>query len=191
MHGARMLSQRSMASRARYLVAGLVPMTLAGAIAEIASDVSRGKDPRKPDEKFWLDAMVRGGGLGALGDYLFSDVNRFGDNLVESLAGPVVATASAGFKATVGNLRELIAKVSEHVGQEMRRFLEGLTPGASLWYARLAIERLLADQLEELADPDAPARFRRMERRARQDFDQRYWWRPGHVAPDRVPRMGH
>ena len=49
---------------------------------------------------------------------------------------------------------------------------------------RLAFERLVKDQLEALADPDAPARFRRTERFARREYNQNYWWRPGQVVPE-------
>ena len=39
-------------------------------------------------------------------------------------------------------------------------------------------------------DPIANARFRRIEKRAKRDFDQRYWSRPGRGLPQRAPDLG-
>ena len=70
------------------------------------------------------------------------------------------------------------------------RFADGLLPGRSLWYARLAFERLVEDEIEVMLNPDANARFKRIEKRARKDFDQRYWSRPGRGLPQRAPDLG-
>ncbi len=45
-------------------------------------------------------------------------------------------------------------------------------------------ERMVKDQLEALADPEAPARFHRAERFARREYGQNYFWQPGQVAPE-------
>lgn len=59
-------------------------------------------------------------------------------------------------------------------------------PGRSLWYTRLAWERFLSDEIQAWIDGgDAAARFRRVERNAHKNFDQRFWWRPGASAPRR------
>ena len=56
-----------------------------------------------------------------------------------------------------------------------------------MWYARLAFERMVEDEIEVMLNPEAIARFRRIEKRARKDFDQRYWSRPGRGLPQRAP----
>ena len=70
------------------------------------------------------------------------------------------------------------------------RFLRSNTPGSSLWYSRLAMDRLIWDQLQELADPEYRRAFKRTEDRARKDYGQDYWWRPGQAAPQRAPDPG-
>ncbi len=50
----------------------------------------------------------------------------------------------------------------------------------------MAFERLVEDEIEVMLNPDANARFRRIEKRARKDFDQRYWSRPGRGLPQRA-----
>ncbi len=42
----------------------------------------------------------------------------------------------------------------------------------------------------ELVDPEYRRSFARMERKARQDYQQGYWWRPGQGTPDRAPDLG-
>jgi hypothetical protein len=37
--------------------------------------------------------------------------------------------------------------------------------------------------------PEAAKRFQRIERAARRDFDQRFWWRPRRRVPERAPNL--
>jgi hypothetical protein len=63
------------------------------------------------------------------------------------------------------------------------------TPGSSLWYSRLAFERLVADQLQEEIDPKYRQSWRATEARARQQ-KQGFWWEPGETSPTRAPKVG-
>ncbi len=138
------------------------------------------------DAKFWTGAVIRGGSLGPLGDFLYSSTSRHGNTLAEGILGPVLGSQLvAGAKFSIGNIQELIATgEAKNAIPELRRFADGLMPGRSLWYARLAFERMVEDEIEAMIDPNANARFRRIEKRARKDFDQRYWWRPGRPLPE-------
>ncbi len=49
---------------------------------------------------------------------------------------------------------------------------------------------LVEDEIEAMIDPNAAARFRRIEKRAKRDFDQKFWSRPGRGLPQRVPDLG-
>ncbi len=60
----------------------------------------------------------------------------------------------------------------------------------SVWYARLAMERLVFDELEAAIDPNAARSFRMIEQSARRDYQQRFFWKPGTRAPQRLPEMG-
>ena len=60
----------------------------------------------------------------------------------------------------------------------------------SVWYARLAMERLIFDELEAAIDPNAARPFRMIEQRARRDYQQRFFWKPGTRTPQRLPEMG-
>ena len=67
-------------------------------------------------------------------------------------------------------------------GREISRFIEANLPGRSLWYSRLAMERLIFDELEAAIDPKAAKSFRMIEQRARRDYEQRLYWRPSSLV---------
>ncbi len=54
----------------------------------------------------------------------------------------------------------------------------------------MALERLIFDELEAAIDPNAQRSFRMIEQRARRDYRQRFFWRPGTSTPQRVPDLG-
>lgn len=166
--------------------------TVLGALALQLKEVSKGRDPRPVDTpQFWQAALLQGGGAGIFGDFLFADVNRFGGGLAETVAGPLVGTANELRELAVGNLDEIQSGEDPELGRDMVNLARGNTPGGSIWYLRLAYERLLLDAIQEEVDPDAPERFRRIERRYSRDFDQGYWWSPGDQVPHRAPDLAN
>ena len=64
------------------------------------------------------------------------------------------------------------------------------TPGGSLWYIRLAYERMLLDQLQMMVDPDARAAFHRQMQNRKRDYGQELWWAPGETARVAGPTLG-
>ncbi len=100
------------------------------------------------DPAFWAKSAMRGGG-GLFGDFLFADQNRYGGGIVATLTGPVLGSQlPKAIDFTLGNLQELVAEgEAKNAGRKLSRFIEANMPGRSLWYARLAIERLIFDEL--------------------------------------------
>jgi hypothetical protein len=87
-------------------------------------------------------------------------------------------------------IREFYEGEPSRFGAELARFVRFNTPVWNLWYSRLVLERAVMDQVQSLVDPDYRRSFARMERRARKDFGQRFWYRPGNMWPDRAPDLG-
>ena len=79
--------------------------------------------------------------------------------------------------------RELVEGPGASMGGEVTRFLRRNTPATSLWYTRLAVDRMVWDQIQTHLDPEYRQSFARVERRAKQDFGQKFWWAPGKPAP--------
>ena len=191
-HLMRGMTQPGAKNKGRYFADLIVSTTLMGALAMQLKEMSKGRDPRPmTDNAFWLAAFLQGGGLGIYGDFMFSDVNRFDRGLAETVAGPVVGFADDLRKLTIGNIVQAAQGEDTNAARELIRFTSRYTPGSSLWYSRLALERLVIDQLQLMADPKARSNMRRLESRYRREYGQRYWWRPGTTEPQRSPNMGN
>ncbi len=191
LHVMRGLSQDGLTRKGAYLASLMISTTLMGALAWQGKQIARGKDPQDmTDPRFWEAALIQGGGLGLFGDFLFSDVNRFGSGPIVTAAGPVAKFAEDLLRLGLGNLRQGVEGKRTNVGREAVRFAKRYIPGGSLWYARLAMERLIFDELQRMADPDAARAFTRAEKRLRRTTGQRYFWRPGRPRPERGPRIG-
>jgi hypothetical protein len=146
-----------------------------------------GKDPRPVtddkqaggvDAQFWGAAMLQGGGWGIFGDFLQSGSNRMDGGFAGTLAGPLVGDAQTLWNSAHSkNPAWALSKTA-------RQFL----PGGSLWYARLAFDRMATDQLQEAIDPNYRDAWARMAKNAK-DQRTKMWWKPGQATPERAPDM--
>jgi hypothetical protein len=185
-HLVRGVTQKGAARKGTYLADFLITGTIMGALALQLKEMSKGRDPRPmTSAEFWGAAFMQSGGLGIFGDFLMSDHNRFGGGLAQTIAGPVVGLAEDVLKLTMGNVQQAIEGEDTNFASDMVRFAGRYTPGSSLWYSRLALERGILNQLEQMADPKAARKFRNIERKYAREYNQSYWWRPGSAAPDR------
>jgi len=191
-HVYRGINQGSRLSKGAYIGELVLGTSVMGALALQLKEVARGRDPRPMDDaKFWAAAFTQGGGAGIFGDFFYAGAmgtNRFGTSLVGTLAGPTVGLIEDVAKVSLGQLGEAASGDDLNLGKDLIGFTGRNIPTASsLWYTRLAFERLVQDQLSIQFDPKARARFRRQQKYRRREFDQDYWWRPGEPTPDRAP----
>lgn len=187
-HVMRAVNQEGAAKKGAYMADLIISTTLFGALAMQLKEISKGRDPRTTlTPEFWGAAMLQGGGLGILGDFLFNDVNRHGGGLEQTIAGPVVGFLDDTRRLTIGNLQELATGKDTNFAREVISYAGRYTPGASIWYLRLGLERLVLDQLQTWGDPEAKQKMRQLEAKYRRETGQRYWWAPGDTSPDRAP----
>lgn len=188
-HLMRGMGQPTWQGKGGYLASLFALTTVTGMASLQAKQLVIGKDPRDmADPVTWGSAMIQGGGAGILGDFLFSDQNRFGGNLAETLAGPAFGAASDLARLTVGNVQQLARGEDMRLLYDVTRFAGRYTPGSSLWYGRLALERMVIDQVA-LMDPKTREGFRRLEQKTRRETGQDFWWSHGNALPSRLPRM--
>ncbi|KIZ47398.1 MULTISPECIES: hypothetical protein [Rhodopseudomonas] len=182
---------QSGARGAAYAGSMALALTLGGGMALQIKNVINGKDPMPMDDpRFWLQALQTGGGVGLLGDFMFADASRQNQSLASTIAGPTVGAANDLMKLTVGNAQELLRGKDTHAGREAVNTLGRYMPVASsLWYMRTAYRRVMLDQLQYLADPEAHKNFRQQEQRLQSESHQEFWWRPGNTSPSRAPQM--
>jgi hypothetical protein len=155
--------------------------TVLGGVALQAKDIAAGREPRPVDEKFFFASFQQGGGLGIFGDFLFSDVNRFGGGISQTLFGPTGELLDTTVKLTLGNVREAVSGEETNVLGESVQFLNRYTP--DIWQTQLFSDAVF-DQIQLLADPDADRRFNRIMRKREKEYDQGYWWRKGEILPE-------
>ena len=186
-HMMRGMAQTSLTKKAEYFASFLIGTTVMGAAAMQLKEMAKGRDPRNMyDKYFWGSAMLQGGGLGIFGDFLNSNVNRFDSSISKTLIGPVGAFYDDVSRLTLGNLYQAINGEDTDIVDESIKFLSRYTPGSSLWYSRLAMERLVVDQLRLWNDPrKAKKSFRTVSKRYKKNYGQKYWWKAGETSPNR------
>lgn len=190
-YGRFAMAQPDVSSRLGFVAAVGVTTLGAGLVAAQMNELAKGRTPLPMDDpKTWGKALLSGGALGIWGDYLFSPQNEYGGGPLATAAGPIL-----GFYGEVANLVtsepyafvEAMSKGEEYrpkIGRALTDFARYNTPGTSIWWSRLALERYVWDNIETLADPNAAQRQRQKVDRRKREFGNDYWWRPGDDAPD-------
>lgn len=190
LHGSRMLAQKGF-NKAVYS-AGFLGLTAVAGYASLQSkEVSKGREPKPMSAETLFASIAQGGGLGIYGDFLFASTNRFGKSASETVLGPSASTIDAVSGLVTG--APLLAAEGEETDydKQLVRMLRSETPGVgSLWYARLAYDRLILDQWQQEADPRYMQSWNMLERRA-VDRGQDYWWGPGMTSPDGAPNLAN
>lgn len=192
-HMMRAMTQGPWWERA-YRLTGLMALTtVAGAVTAQMGTIIGGKDPQDmSDPKFWGQAAIRGGGLGIYGDLAYSAHTRGDQGLSELLLGPVFGAGLAAASIVAGGEASGKDGKKQFVsGKQLAQFLKGWTPGSTLWFSKLATDRLIFDQFQAMLDPQYRQSFARYERRMKKEFGQEFWWRPGRTSPDRGPDLGN
>ena len=176
------------ANRLAYGGALLVSLTALGAIAFQGKQIASGKDPvDMTTPKFWGRALAQGGGLGFVGDLLLTDTTDDRsplDSFGRAIMGPTFGSAADLYELTKGNVDEALAGKPTHIGAEAVRFARGHAPLVNLWYAKAALDHA---GLHALQESMSPGYLSRIQNKARKDWRQEYWWRPGTGLPDRAP----
>ncbi|WP_440482932.1 hypothetical protein [Serratia marcescens] len=184
-HWSRAMGMPSAGGRAAYLATFLASTTILGAMSQQISDLIAGKNPREAfGEKapqFWLNALLKGGGLGLYGDFLLSDHTRYGSGALASMLGPVAGLVDDAIKLAQGVPLNAVEGKPEQTGGDTVKFVKGLIPGQNLWYTKAVLDHMIFNQMQEYF---SPGYLRRMEKRSRKEFNQTYWWRP----QDRLPQ---
>ncbi|MGX4910965.1 hypothetical protein ACUYGN_17410 [Enterobacter chengduensis] len=183
-HWSRAMGMPSAGGRAAYIATFIASTTLLGALSQQLNDMASGRNPRdmagKDAAKFWLGALLKGGGLGLYGDFLLSDHTRYGSGALASMLGPVAGLVDDVIKIGQGIPLNAVEGKSEQTGGDLVKLGKGLTPGANIWYLKAALDHMIFNQMQEYF---SPGYLRKMEQRSKKEFNQTYWWRPQDVTP--------
>ena len=179
------------ADRMRWGARLIIGSAIYGAIALQAKQVMWGRDPLDmTDPHFAWAAFAQGGGAGIMADLIMVGTTRRGHGWWAGVLGPQAATVAEVKQLTVDNLIQAIEGKDTGFLHEAQRTATGLIPGSTTWYARVALERMVFDEMARAIDPQAQRRFSRAERWWRRERGQRFWWGRGDTLPGRAPDMG-
>jgi hypothetical protein len=148
----------------------IVTSTALGYISGATKDLLKGREPKDPrDGRVMVDAMVRGGGLGLFGDFMFQEYSKYGRSFQETLLGPGIGTIS-DFAALAHKSATLNADAQDYF-----RFIKNVTPGQNLFYTEAAVNYLFYYNMMEALEPGF---LRKMERKRMKEYEQDYWLSP-------------
>jgi len=181
-HFYRAAYQATTADKLAYAGLLAVTSTVMGGLALQVKDIGAGREPRPMDDpKFVMAAFQQGGGLGIFGDFLFSDVNRFGGGITQTLTGPTGQLLDTAVKFTLGNIREAVKGEETNILGEAIQLGKRYAP--DIWQTRLFTDAMY-DQIEIMANQDAQRRFNTIAKKRQKEFNQGYWWKPGEATPE-------
>lgn len=154
-------------SNVPHIGAMMAGLTAAGYLSMTLKDLARGYwPPREPNAKTLTAAFLQGGASGIFGDFLFADVNRFGNSALETMAGPGfsdLAKLNNAFRKSVRG---------ETKGLEAFNMVHDNVPMLNLWYTRAATEVLYANAMREWL---SPGYLRRRDANRYKNFKQERW----------------
>lgn len=156
------------------LVPAIIMTTALGYLSGAAKDVLKGREPKDPKlAATWKDALLRGGGMGIFGDFMFAEYSRYGRSFTQTAAGPAIGTLSDALA-----LAHKSATLKADAGDYFN-FIKSITPGANLFYTESAFNYLLLYGFMENMEPGY---LRRMESQRRREYEQEFWLPPTESA---------
>lgn len=162
-------------------------MTMVGALGTQMREISKGREPLPMDNPAFLGkAFLSGGAMSIWGDFLFTGVNEYGRGPQDVVGGPILGFVgdttdlvfgdAFAWADSLGSLGDKDFKSS--TAAKAVEWVKRYTPGSSVWWARLALERQVFDRLSEIADPNAYEKRRRAIRKQNQEFGNDYFAPP-------------
>lgn len=167
--------------RGKFNFAMLVAMgTVAGYVGGAARDALRGRTPKPllndEGEIHWSnlnDAMIRGGSLGILGDFMLSQYDADSNNFLKFATGPVL-----GHTADIADIWSR-AREGENVAAPAEKLLLANAPLINLFYIRPVLDYLILWNLQEMMTPGS---LRRMESGIERRNNQGFFVRPSETV---------
>jgi len=181
-------AQQVAKGRLGYATQFLIGGSILAAFGMQMKELAKGKDPRPMDNpKFWQEAMLYSGGLGIYGDFLSSaTTEKYGQDISTTIAGPVVGLGSDVGRKIVKPLMDMAQGEDTKMASDLVDFTKRYTPGGNAWFLRMALERGVWDQLQEMTHPNIHRKWRNLDRKNFRDNGNQHWWPRGEF-PERAP----
>lgn len=184
-----MLRRQRAGPAAAYMAILITGGTSLGFLIGQANDILAGREPRSPtDPNAWKEAMIKGAALGIFAEPLVYGENAEGRDVFYEMMGPLVDQVASVWTTGAAAVDEIHSMATgeerqTNVGRESVKLLKKVFPLSTLFYTRLATDRLIYDNLQRLVDGEADEAFERRAQFYEENKDQSYWWGPGESAP--------
>lgn len=194
-YGQYAMTTKTAQGRLGFLTGLVAATTVSGAIGVQLNEIKNGRDPLAMDDgRFWLKAMLKGGGAGIWGDFLFSTTNSFGGGPSDTAAGPLTGIVGDGIGVVLKEVGDVysaedLENYDSQFPERMVEFAKRYTPGSSLWYTQMAANKLLWEHLENAADPEASEKRQRRMRKQEKTYGNEHYWELGEPLPERGPDL--
>jgi type 1 glutamine amidotransferase len=193
-HLTRMLGRKSNGRKLSYFADLIVSTTIMGALAYELKQITKGKEPTDLSEldedqrnKYFLNNLIRGGGLGFMGDFLFSTKYGGASGGIGTFAGAVPMLGFEIIDFAVGNVSRKFEGKEQNYAGDMNDLIKKNFPGGSVWYGRLALERWLFDNIAEMVDKKYYEKRKRLKKRVYKEEGTEFFWSPGDNLPKDYP----
>lgn len=176
--------------------AQLVAMSaVAGYVAMTTRDLLNGRTRRQligedgtPNVPVFIDALAKGGGLGIMGDFLFSEYDRQYKSALNAFAGPVFGMADQLGSIYTGARKSALGdETATRPLSELANLASSNIPFANLFYVKPLLNALVFYNLREMLSPGV---LKRAERSAREQNYQDFWIEPSALAEIPITEPG-
>ena len=177
-HWMRGMSQATWGGKISYLATFFAASTMMGGLSVQSKELAKGRTPREVDGKFLFDAFIMGGAGSLFADYLLVDTEKYGQSLVDAIAGVQAGTAMKLVKMTKGNIMDALKGEDTNILGDGINFIKGLTPDT--WYSQLFTDNVIEAFRKEV-DPNREKTLRKMARDRKTQYGQEQWWKQGEL----------
>jgi hypothetical protein len=175
------------ASSAMYAARLIVMGTILGGVATQLRNLAGGKDPANIVEpKFWGEAVLRGGGLGFYGDFLYSELTSHDTSLIPALVGPLATEGETAWNLTGGAAFKAARGERTDEKANLIRWGKSNIPVVNNWYTKAALDHLVWNEIQEAS---SPGYLDKMQAKAEATRGTTYWWNPHDSAPQATPDL--
>ena len=184
---------------AGYVAEMVATTTLVGVLGLQIGDLLLGRDPQNMwDEGFLMRAILRGGGLGPVGDILSTGTTTWGGGFASYLAGPVVQITQDLSNLTLGNSAQAFNQLREgddvdvNLIPELAKLIKKYTPMGQTpaLLGGKAFDNMFVDQFQILLDPESADALVDAANKRSENVGGGDYWMPGSALPSRLPNLG-
>lgn len=133
------------------------------------------------DPRLYREALLKSGVASILGDIILRDPDQYKRNLVVELIGPVPSITNdiAQSALSVAWAKVDMDETTDADYRGMMNAMKRTIPGHTIWYAKLALERMVFDAVEAAVDDGYYDTIRRRNRETVKEFGELGWWPEG------------